>query len=155
MRVERSGAQAFLLLALSACGLAFQEPTVKVAMVRLVALGLQGGTLEVGVQVHNPNRYSLTAEHLTYRLSFLDNAGDDPDWLSLAEGDVAEPVRVEAGQTATSMVEVPFDFASVGAALGRLLRRGELEYRFTGVLTARTPVGRMRVTFDERGVFRP
>ena len=138
MGVDRSGARVFLLLALSACGLAFQEPTVKVAMVRLVALGLQGGTLEVGVQVHNPNRYSLTAEHLTYRLSFLDNAGDEPDWLSLAEGDVAEPVRVEAGQTATSMVEVPFDFASVGAAL-----------------TARTPVGRMRVTFDERGVFRP
>jgi LEA14-like dessication related protein len=155
MSGEGLGARLFplALLALPGCGLAFQEPTVKVAEMRQAAVGLQGGTLDVGVQVYNPNRYALTAEDLTYRLSFLDDAGDDPGWLALADGDMAAPVRVEAGETGTVIVEVPFDFASLGAALGRLLRRGELEYRFTGALTVRAPVGRMRVAFDERGIF--
>jgi hypothetical protein len=40
-------------------------------------------------------------------------------------------------------------------AVGSLLRRGELEYRFNADLKARTPLGTSRIPFDERGVFRP
>jgi len=143
------------MLTLAGCGLAFQAPTLRVAEVRLASLGFQGGALVVAVEVENPNRYALEGEDLTYRLSFLDEAGGEDDWLTLAEGGIPHALRIERGDVGVVEVELPFDFASVGAALGRLLRRGALDYRFSGELTVRTPVGRRRVPFDERGVFRP
>jgi LEA14-like dessication related protein len=152
MKVERRRALLLAALALSACGLAFQEPTVRVAEARVASLGLQGGMLVVAVQVENPNRYALEGEDLSYRLSFRDEAGEDPDWVTLAEGGIAQPTRIEPGGSGLMAVEVPFGFASLTAALGRLLWHGELEYRFTGALTVGTPVGKMRVPFDERGV---
>jgi len=52
-------------------------------------------------------------------------------------------------------ITVPFEAASVTAALARLLRQGELEYRFSGELLAGTPLGEKRIPFDQRGLFRP
>jgi hypothetical protein len=40
-------------------------------------------------------------------------------------------------------------------ALRRLLRSGELEYRFTGEIVAGTPLGSRRIPIDQRGRFRP
>ena len=71
------------------------------------------------------------------------------------DGEHPGEILIPSKDHGTVEVDVPFEYATVGMVVGQLLREGELEYRFTGVLTARTPVGRMRVTFDERGVFRP
>ncbi|HKJ01600.1 MAG TPA: LEA type 2 family protein, partial [Longimicrobiales bacterium] len=81
--------------------------------------------------------------------------GADGEWVTLAEGRAGEPLRVPARDTGTVTVVVPFDLASVGVALGRLLRSGELEYRFTGEILARTPLGSRRIPIDQKGLFRP
>jgi len=137
------------------CGLAFQEPTFTVAEVRLASLGLGGGTLTVALDIDNPNRYALESEDFQYRLDFLDDATSEEPWLTLAEGRLDESVRIPARESGSVRVDIPFEFGAVGMALGGLLRRGELEYRFTGELRVRTPLGTSRVPFDERGVFRP
>jgi LEA14-like dessication related protein len=137
------------------CGLAFQEPTFTVAEVRLASLGLGGGTLTVVLDIDNPNRYALESEDVQYRLEFLDDVTSEDPWLTLAEGGMDESVRIPARESGSVRVDIPFEFGAVGTALGGLLRRGELEYRFTGELRARTPLGTSRVPFDERGVFRP
>jgi len=155
MRIERRWWLTMLPLVAAGCGFAFQAPTLRVAEVRLSAIHFGGGTLLVTVDVENPNRYSLRSEDFSYRLAFLDDEGGRETWLTLAEGGLAEPLDVPGGETGSVDVEVPFDFGDVGSAVGRLLRRGELEYRFTGALTVRTPVGSARVPFDERGLFRP
>ena len=64
-------------------------------------------------------------------------------------------IVVPARDTARVPLRVPFDLGAVGAAAGRLLREGELEYRFNGALRLRTPVGGVEVPFDERGTLRP
>jgi len=143
------------------CTLAFQRPTVRVADVRLASIDLRGGTLAVTLQIDNPNRFSLRSQDFTYRLSFLDapigdTAGTgDHDWVHLADGHLSEPTTVPARGTGAVTVSVPFDFGSVGLAAGRLLRQGELEYRFSGQLLFHTPLGGKRLPFDERGRFRP
>ena len=154
MAIERRVWLAMTTLVLVGCSLAFQAPSLSVAQVRLSSIGFQGGTLLVTVDVENPNRYALRSEDFSYSLSFLDEEAGREAWLTLAEGGLAEPLSIEAGETGSVDVEVPFDFGDVGSALARLLHRGELEYRFTGALTVRTPVGRARVPFDERGRFR-
>lgn len=150
----RASALALLLL-VSGCALAYEKPTVTVAQVRLASLGLAGGELAVSLEVENPNRYALESRDFRYALAFAEGGSDAPAWRTLVEGRLDQVVRVPARDVMPLEVTVPFDAASVGAALARLLRQGELEYRFTGELLAGTPLGERRIPFDQRGHFRP
>lgn len=142
-----------VVVALAACGLAFKRPTVHVADVRLASLGLTGGTVAVTVQVDNPNHYDLESKAFAFSVAFRSDSSEA--WSTLAQGSHDTPEKFVGGDTTSVELEVPFDVASVGAALSRLLRRGELEYRFTGELRVGTPVGTTRVPFDQTGLFRP
>jgi LEA14-like dessication related protein len=141
---------------LSACSLIFQRPTVHVAEVQLTSLNLRGGTLAVTLRIRNPNRFALQSQDFRYGIAFLErSSGADTTWARLAEGEAPEPVTVPAHGTGTVTLDVPFDLASVGAAAGRLLRQGELEYRFTGEIRFKTPLGGKRLPLDQRGTLKP
>ena len=142
-------------LNLAGCSWAYKRPTVTVAEVRLAAITLTGGSVLVQLDVMNPNRFALESRDFRYVLAFASGEGDEVRWTTLSEGVLADTVRVPAGGTGRVEARVPFDFTTVGAALGRLLRQGELEYRFSGELRAGTPLGGRRVPFDERGRIRP
>jgi len=137
------------------CGLGFQRPTVTVAQIRLTQLGLSGGTMTVALEVENPNGYALESEDFRYTLAFAESGSADQDWLPLSQGVVTDTVRVPARGTGRVDVSLPFEFSTVGRALTSLLRRGELEYRFSGELRVRTRFGGSRIPFDQRGIFRP
>jgi LEA14-like dessication related protein len=149
-----------MALGLVGCSLVFKRPTVRVGEVRLESMNLGGGTLAVILNIENPNRFALESQDFRYALSFLNERGaaSDPaseSWIRLAEGQMAEPVKIPAHQNGSVTLHVPFDLATVGLAAGRLLRQGALEYRFSGELRFHTPVGGKRLPFDERGTFRP
>jgi len=147
--------RAALLVVLAGSGcLTLERPTLRVAEVRLAALGLQGGTMAVTLHIDNPNDYTLESQGFQYRLAFSDDADGKGGWVTLAEGRDDQKVSVPARDTASVDLDVPFDLAPLGSALQRLLSRGELEYRFTGELRVTRPRS-VRVPFDERGVFRP
>ena len=144
-----------LALSAAAAGcLTFQRPTLSVAEVRLASIGLTGGTIGVTLSVDNPNDYKLESEGFGYKLQFSDGTGGDEAWVTLADARDDRKVSIPAGDTTSVELDVPFDMAPLGTALARLLRRGELEYRFTGELQVTAP-RRVRVPFDRRGVFRP
>jgi LEA14-like dessication related protein len=153
--VGRLAAIAVVCATVQGCALAFTPPTVRVAEVRLTSLTFTGGAVQVDLEVENPNRFALESQDFRYSLSFAQGAGAGAEWVTLAEGRAADALRVPARDKGTVTVVVPFDLASVGAALGRLLRSGELEYRFTGEILARTPLGSRRIPIDQRGLFRP
>jgi LEA14-like dessication related protein len=144
-----------ILLLGTGCGLAFRRPTVRVADLRLTALSFTGGTVTVGLEIENPNGFPLEGEDFRYALSFSAGGAGEPEWLLLSDGTVPEPVRVPSRDKGRVDINLPFQFSTVGLALGSLLRQGELEYRFTGELRVRTRFGSSRIPFDERGVFRP
>lgn len=144
-----------LALTLGAGGcLTFRQPTMTVAEVRLASIGLTGGTVGVTLDVDNPNDYRLESEGLRYRLQFADDRSGDRTWVTLADASDDQRVSIPAGAAASVELRVPFEMGSLGSALARLLRRGELEYRLTGELQVTAP-RRVRVPFDQRGVFRP
>lgn len=143
------------LLALGACALAFKAPTVRVAEIRLASMTFTGGTLMVSLDVENPNRYALESREFTYSITFAKGSPGGDAWITLTRGSLPDTVRFPGGETGRVELAVPFDMASLGAAVGRLLRQGELEYRFSGQLTAGTPLGTKRIPFDQRGTFRP
>ncbi|MHB1192531.1 MAG: LEA/WHy family protein [Longimicrobiales bacterium] len=143
------------LLVVAGCALAYKAPTLTVGEVRLASMGLTGGSLAVTLEVENPNRYALESRAFRYALAFSEGSPDAPVWSTLLEGQLDRVVRF-AGQAVEPVeITVPFEAASMGAALARLLRQGELEYRFSGELIAGTPLGEKRIPFDQRGLFRP
>jgi LEA14-like dessication related protein len=145
-----------LALFLSAVGCAsavFQQPEVRLEGVQLAGLGLRGGTLVFNVEVSNPNRFTLSAEELTYELSIAETESPgDTLWVDLASGTYAEPFSVGGGETASVQVPVEFTYAGLGGAASSILRAGTFSYRATGTVDVRTPLGSREVPFRRGGM---
>lgn len=136
------------------CALFYENPTVRIAGVRVTGVGLTGATAEIGLEVDNPNGFSLTTTGVSYRLAFQDGEVE-PDresgWRTIAEGESEEVVTVPGEETSRVTLSVPFRYEDVGRAVESFLQRGELRYRLTGALRVDGPVGGVRVPFDETG----
>jgi LEA14-like dessication related protein len=142
-----------LLLAFTACGgRMVQEPEVTLDSVRLAGLGLRGGTLLVTLEVTNPNRFTLQASQVSYELEIArPESRPDGGWLHLASGTHAENFSVGPGQTATAEVPVEFTYTDLGTAAATILRAGSFNYRASGSVDVRTPIGTHAVPFTQRG----
>lgn len=158
-RVVLPGAALLLIgLTLPGCASLVQAPAVSLSDVQLRAVGLQGATVRVLLEVYNPNRFGLSSEALDYTLSYAaaGPASGSPeltDWQPLARGRAAEDVRLPAHDTVAVSIDVPFRYRDVGPALVGLLRDGTLSYRFEGAFGVGSPVGTVRVPFDRTGRF--
>jgi LEA14-like dessication related protein len=124
---------------------AFEQPVVTFKDVRVSGLGLQGGSLDVLLNVYNPNRFALDATRLTYRLMV--------DSTQLGTGALDQRFVVQRGDSATVRLPVQFSFAGLGAAGRQLLRSGAVNYRVLGDVTVHTPVGNFTRPFDRTGQF--
>lgn len=132
----------------------FSQPEVTLQNVQLGGLGLSGGTLLVNLQVVNPNRFSLNANQLSYRLEVRDpEVAADTVWMDFATGVFGQDFSVGPRDTATVQVPVEFNYAALGTAAGSLLRAGIFNYQATGTVDVRTPLGTHQVPFRRRGVF--
>jgi LEA14-like dessication related protein len=139
------------LLLLTGCGSAFREPTVTLQDVRIAGIGATGGTLMVDVEVMNPNRFALSTDRLRYQLAIADTRRDTT-WLDLAAGTYEEPISIGPGQTGYIRVPVEFSYAGLGGAAVSIMRAGTFNYRATGFVDLRTPVGTYEVPFRRGGM---
>lgn len=132
-----------LALGASGCGAAFERPEVQFDGMRLSGVGLRGGTIHARLNVANPNGFDLEATSLTYDLEVRNGASsDDEGWMRLADGTFDERIRVGAGQNAAVEVPIEFEYAELGGALYAIMDNGTFDYRVTGVVTLRRPIGR-------------
>jgi LEA14-like dessication related protein len=132
---------ALLTSLLAGCFASFERPEVRLQGVRVGGIGLRGGTLNVQLQVVNPNRFALRADELTYDLE-LAGDGSGPDWLRLAEGTFAERIEVPGRDSALVEIPITFGYENLGGAFRAVLDRGTLEYRVRGSVRVTDPVGR-------------
>ena len=123
----------------------FEQPVVSFKDLRVNGLGLQGGSLDVVLNVYNPNRYALNATRLTYRLMV--------DSVPLGTGALDQRFVVQRGDSATVRLPVAFTYAGLGSAGRQLLRSGTVNYRVLGDVTVGTPLGNFTRPFDRTGHF--
>lgn len=121
----------------------FQQPRVSVQDVRLTGIGLTGGSLDVLVNVDNPNDFRLDATRMTYRLLI--------DTLPLANGIVGSPFTVDAKRSNQVRIPVNFTFAGLAAAGRTLLNTGSAPYTVTGDVTVGTPLGNFTLPYSSTG----
>lgn len=144
-----------VLAAATGCSLFWDAPSVRIADVRVSGVGLAGATADVTLAIENPNGYSLTSKELRYRLEFEEPEGREPGgadrWVTIAEGESRETVRVRGDDSATVTLAVPFEYRDVGRAVVGLVREGTLRYRLAGDILFDAPVGDVRIPFDDTG----
>lgn len=125
-------------LHLSACALfhrlSFESPTVDLQTVEVTGLGLTGGSLNLLLDVYNPNSYELRTVQMAAALVLEDTHF----------GDALLPRVVTLPATAHEIVEVPvtFTWAGVGAGAKALLLRGAVNYRLDTTIDIDRPVER-------------
>jgi LEA14-like dessication related protein len=124
------------------CASLFQVPEVRLQSMRVVGLGLTGGTLEAGVLVSNPNRYALRTAQLSYDLELADAGQSGDNWSPLANGQLERVVEIPASDSVVVAVPIEFTWAGVGGAIRSLLERGTFDYRVSGALQLNSPIRR-------------
>jgi LEA14-like dessication related protein len=124
---------------------AFQEPVVSVRDVRLNGIGLTGGSVDVALNVYNPNNYRLDATRITYRLLF--------DTVTFADGALTEQRTVQARDTLRLVIPVNFTYRGVGEAGRQILNTGSVNYRLLGDVTVGSPLGNFTIPYSTTGRF--
>jgi LEA14-like dessication related protein len=138
---------AVLALAVTGCATlarnAFQNPVVELKDVRVKGIGLQGGSLDVVLEVLNPNDYRIDASHVSYTV-FADS-------IQVATGEVTKLVTLENKKTSTIVLPVNFSFREIQQAAGILLQRGSVDYTVQGDFTLATPFGSITRPYKSKG----
>ena len=132
----------------------FATPTVALKNVRMKAVGIQGGSLDIILDVFNPNDYRLDATRLTYNL-YVD------DTLKIAFGEIKKTVTLEPHKQNEVVIPVNFSLQELVKASQVLSKTGGVDYKVTGEVTAATPAASFtrsylgRGHFDDIGSLRP
>ncbi|HEY4216908.1 MAG TPA: LEA type 2 family protein [Gemmatimonadaceae bacterium] len=126
---------------------AFKQPIVHLKDVRVRGLGLTGGSLDVLLNVYNPNHYRLDATHLTYKLNM---AGDS---MTVASGAIDSRFTVQDNDSTTVTIPVTFTYAGLGAAGRSIMNTGAVNYHVLGDVTVGTTVGSFTVPYSSVGRF--
>src|SRR5215216_382277 len=99
----------------------FSEPIVTFKEMTLNGLGLTGGSLDIVLNVYNPNRFNLDGKSLTYRLMI--------DSVMFGEGQLNSAFTVQNGDSTQVRLPLNFTYAGIGTAGRQLLNTGTVNYR--------------------------
>ncbi|HSD31847.1 MAG TPA: LEA type 2 family protein [Gemmatimonadales bacterium] len=123
--------------------LRFQEPDIRLQEIRVTGLGLTGGTLDLALDVFNPNDYRLRTTRL--------ELGIDLEDVHFGDALLETPLELPSQQHSLVIVPVQFEWAGVGAGARALLSRQAIRFGLTGVASLGTPVGDRRVQVHGTG----
>lgn len=138
-----------LVLVVGACAslgrASFQEPLVTFKDARITGLGVSGGSLEIILDVYNPNRFRLEGTRLTYKVMV--------DSTEFGEGAYTSKFAVDEKATTEVRLPLTFTYRGVGAAGRALQQTGTVEYHVVGEISVASPIGDYTRPYDQRGRF--
>lgn len=120
------------------------KPEVRLHHLSINSIGLMGGSLDVVLAFHNPNRIALKGTRLT--------AGLDIENSHFGDIALNNPFQITASDTSLITVPLTFQWAGVGAAARSVLNYGSVNYKINGTASIDTPVGStLEVPFSGTG----
>jgi LEA14-like dessication related protein len=106
---------------------------------------MSGGSVDILLNVYNPNGFRLDATRMTYRLYV--------DTLPLGSGATDSNFSVPKGDSLIVRLPLTFNWAGVGQLGRQLLNTGSVNYRVAGDLTVGSSVGTFTLPYDRTGRF--
>lgn len=133
-------------LALAACASmprTFLDPEIQLREVTVRGVGITGGSMDLLVDVYNPNNFDLRGTKL--------QLGFDVEGSHLGDITYVDEYQVDRGDTTTVSLPMRFNWAGVSAAARAALGYGDIPYKMRGQATVRTPFGDRVVAFTREG----
>jgi LEA14-like dessication related protein len=124
---------------------ALKEPVVTFKDAKITGLGITGGTIEIVLDVYNPNSFRLDGSKLTYNVLV--------DSVPFGNGEYTSRFTVDEKDNTEIRLPFNFTYTGVGAAGRQLMQMGSVEYRVVGDLTVATPIGNFTRPYDQKGRF--
>jgi len=121
----------------------FKEPVVTYKDAVITGLGVSGGSLEVVLNVYNPNSFRLDGTALTYRISV--------DSVPFGSGTFSDRFVVQEGDSTQVKLPLSFTYAGVGQAGRQLIQMGSVQYTVSGEITVGTPIGNFTRPYSGKG----
>jgi LEA14-like dessication related protein len=137
-----------LLLAAARCSQfvgVFEKPELQFRGIRVNSVGLEGASLEILVDVYNPNSYRLGVDRFSYDLAI-----EDVHW---GLGSTTYPIAVEGRNSATVRLPLDVSWSRLPAAGREALRTGTVNYGVSGEMTVGTSLGNISVPYSKAGRF--
>ena len=135
-------------LGLSGCALVqhvrFQAPSAQLTGVSITGLGLQGGSLDLKLDVFNPNSYTLRSTRL--------QVGIDLENTPFGTAALDQPLELPPAAHSAVRVPLTFTWSGVGAGARAMLGKGSVNYGLTGRILVDTPLGERSVDLRTNGV---
>jgi LEA14-like dessication related protein len=136
------------VLAVTGCAtirsaISFTEPDVSLERIDITGLGMSGGTLDLVLDVYNPNAYEIRGTRL--------ELGLDLEGTHFGDALMERPLALSQQAHSRVVVPVRFEWAGVGAAARALVDRQSVAYRLAGAVLVDTPIGERRVGVTRTG----
>jgi LEA14-like dessication related protein len=123
--------------------ISFTEPDVTLERIEITGLGMSGGTLDLVLDVYNPNAYEIRGTRL--------ELGLDLEGTHFGDALMERPLALSQQAHSRVVVPVRFEWAGVGAAARALVDRQSVAYRLAGAVLVDTPIGERRVGVTRTG----
>lgn len=123
--------------------LRFDEPVIQLKEVRITGIGLTGGTLDLALDVFNPNDFRLRSTRL--------ELGIDLENVHFGDALMETPLELPAQQHTLAVVPVRFEWAGVSAGAHGLLMKQAIGFTLTGTAFLDTPIGNRQVRVQGTG----
>ncbi|HET7623506.1 MAG TPA: LEA type 2 family protein [Gemmatimonadaceae bacterium] len=124
---------------------ALKDPVVTLKDVRVNGIGFNGGSVDIVLNVYNPNHFDLDATRVTYKL-FVDT-------IPLGTGATDTKLTVTQGDTTQVPLPLSFTWAGAGQAARSLMNTGTVNYRVIGDITVGSAYGTLTLPYDRTGRF--
>ena len=131
--------------ALLACAIprTFIDPQVQLRAVGVRGLDLTGGTLDLHLDVYNPNRFDLRGTRI--------ELGFEVDGSHVGDIALDDDFNVTDGDTTRVVLPLRFTWTGANAAARAALNYGEIPYTMMGQVQLDTPIGARVVPFTRSG----
>jgi LEA14-like dessication related protein len=124
---------------------AFEKPELQFRGLRVNSIGLNGASIDIVVDVYNPNSFRLGLDRFSYDLA-IEN-------VHFGAGETDAPLSVEGRNTATVRLPLVVDWSRLGDVGRGVLNTGSVNYGVTGEMTVATSFRRFRVPYAKSGRF--
>jgi LEA14-like dessication related protein len=123
--------------------LSFERPGIDLREIQITGVGLSGGSLNLVLDVYNPNGYSLRTLRVQTAIDIEDTHFGDVE--------LEREITLPANDTATVQIPMTFTWSGVGAAARGLLQRGSVGYVMDSKILVDTPLGEQTLDFRNHG----
>lgn len=123
----------------------FEKPDLQFRGLRVNSIGFDGASLDILVDVYNPNSYRLPLQRFSYDLAI-----ENVHW---GLGTTDTPLAVEARNSTLVRLPLEVSWSRLGDVGRQALRTGAVNYGVSGEIIVGTSLGDVRVPYSKSGRF--